>query len=168
MWWCHLTQWNSDIHQDQAETSHIQFFKTNRSLGHAELVMYWRPVLQISHTLHENGYKFLVSTNNLGFRILVFYHRVQWRGAKTAGKDCWGPCHGLIPSLRDFAQNYSLQIELNWRGAFYSLDSEKAIEPCISAVTDCLSWSTLDSVIALLEICPVCQLSRPLFQPRTP
>ena len=78
-----------------------------------------------------------MSTHNLGFRILGFYHRVQWRGAKTAGKECWGPCHGLIPNLWDFAQNDSLQIELrnqNWRGTFYSLDSEKAIEPCISKV----------------------------------
>ena len=51
-----------------------------------------------------------------------------------------------------------------WRGTFYSLDSENAIEPCISAFTDCLSWSTLDWVVALLvqvcdKICPVCQLS---------
>ena len=46
------------------------------------------------------------------------------------------------------------------------------MEPCISAVADCLSWSTLDSVVAFLvqvcdEICPVRQLSRPLFQPCT-
>ena len=61
-------------------------------------------------------------------------------------KECWGPCHGLIPSL-DFGQNYSPQIEgqnQNWRGTFYSVDSETAIEPCISLriislVTDCLS-----------------------------
>ena len=89
--------------------------------------------------------KFLMWIHNLGFRILDFYHRVQWRGAKTAGKECWGPCHGLIPSLWGFAQNCSLQIE-RWnhrRGTSYWLDSEKAIEPCISAVTDCLSWSTL-------------------------
>ena len=55
--------------------------------------------------------KFLMSIHNLGFRILGFYHRVQWRGAKTGGKECWGPCHGLIPSLWDFAQTCSLQIE---------------------------------------------------------
>ena len=82
-----------------------------------------------------------MSIHNLGFRILGFYHRVQWRGAKTGGKECWGACHGLIPSLWDFAQNCSLQIERwnqNWRGTSYSLDSEKAsIEPCISAV----SWA---------------------------
>ena len=24
---------------------------------------------------------------------------MQWRGAKTASKECWGPCHGMIPSL---------------------------------------------------------------------
>ena len=53
--------------------------------------------------------KFLMSTHNLGFHILGFYHRVQWRGAKTAGKDCWGPCHGLIPSSWDLAQNCSLK-----------------------------------------------------------
>ena len=46
------------------------------------------------------------------------------------------------------------------------------MEPCISAVADCLGWSTLDSVVAFLvqvcdEICPMCQLSRPLFQPCT-
>ena len=40
-----------------------------------------------------------------------FYHRVQWRGVKTAGQECWVCCHGLIPSLWDFAQNCSLQIE---------------------------------------------------------
>ena len=48
-----------------------------------------------------------------------FYHREQWRGAKTAGQKCWGPCRGFLPSSWDFAQNYSLQIELrnqNWRG----------------------------------------------------
>ena len=70
----------------------------------------------------KKSYKFFMSTHNLGIRILGFYHREQWRGAKTFGK-CWGLCHGLIPSLWDFAQNYSLQIELrnqNWRGTFYS------------------------------------------------
>ena len=111
-----------------------------------------------------------MSTHNLGFRLWVFI-TVQWRGAKAVSKECWGPCHGLIPSLWDFAQNYSPQIEhrhQNWRGTIYSLDSEKAIEPRIS-----LSWWTLDWVVALLvqvcaEICPVCQLGRPLFQPRTP
>ena len=59
-----------------------------------------------------------MSIHNLGFRILGYYHRAQWRGAKTARKECWGRCHGLIPNLWDFAQNYSLQIELrnqNWR-----------------------------------------------------
>ena len=88
--------------------------------------------------------------HNLGFCLLAFHHRVQWRGAKTVSKACWGPCHGLIPSL-DFAQNYSPQIERrdqNWRGTFDSLDSEKAIEPCISLVTECLSWSTFDWVCA--------------------
>ena len=59
----------------------------------------------------EDSYKFLMSTHNLGFRILGFYHRMQWRAAKTAGKECWGPCHGVIPSLWGFAQNCSLQIE---------------------------------------------------------
>ena len=81
-----------------------------------------------------------MSLHFLGFRLLGFHHRVQWRGAKTVSKECWGPCHGLIPSLWDFAQNYSPQIERrdqNWRGTIYPLDSEKAIEPCISAVTDC-------------------------------
>ena len=78
-----------------------------------------------------------MSIHNLGFRILGFYHRVQWRGAKTVRKECWGPCpcHGLIPSLWDFAQNYSLQIELrnqNWRGKFYFLD-----KPWISKVFEC-------------------------------
>ena len=81
-----------------------------------------------------------MSTHNFGFRSLVFYHREQWRGAKTAGKKCWGPCHGLIPSSWDFAQNYSLQIEtaeseLERHILFTrSLDSEKAIELCISNV----------------------------------
>ena len=94
-----------------------------------------------THTLHEHGYISFVSTHNLGFRLWVFI-TVQWRGAKTASKECWGPCHGLIPSLWDFAQNYSPQLERrdqNWRGTFDSLDSEKAIEPCISLVTECLS-----------------------------
>ena len=96
---------------------------------------------------------------------LYNYHRVQWRGSETASKECLELCHGLIPNLWDFAQTYSLQIERqNQRGTFYSLDSENAIEPCISAFTDCLSWSTLDWVVALLvqvcdKICPVCQLS---------
>ena len=63
-----------------------------------------------------------MSTHNLGFHILGFYHRVQWRGAKTAGSECWGPCHGLIPSLWDFAQNCSLQTERwnrNCSGTFH-------------------------------------------------
>ena len=80
---------------------------------------------------------FLMSIHNFGFRSLGFHHREQWRGAKAAGKKCWGPCHGSVPSLWDFAQNYSPQIELrnqNWRSTFYSLDSEKAIELCISNV----------------------------------
>ena len=78
-----------------------------------------------------------MSIHNLGFRILGYYHRAQWRGAKTASKECSGRCHGLIPNLWDFAQNYSLQIELrnqNWRRTFHSLDSDKAIELCISNV----------------------------------
>ena len=79
----------------------------------------------IKNNLYQKkSHKFLLSTRNLGFRILGFYHRTQWRGAKTAGKECWGPCHGLIPSLWDFAQNNSEQIELrnqNWRGTFYSV-----------------------------------------------
>ena len=71
----------------------------------------------------QDSYKFLISTHNLGFRILGFYHRDQWRGAGVlAGKECWGPCHGLIASLWGFAQDYSLQIELrnqNWSGTFH-------------------------------------------------
>ena len=118
----------------------------------------------------------LVSMHNLGFRLLGFHHWVQWRGAKKVSKECWGPCHGLIPSSWDFAQNYSPQIERRdqkWRGTFYWLDSEKAIELCISAVTDCLSWSTFHWVVALVvqvcaEICPVCQLGRHSFSPAPP
>ena len=108
--------------------------------------------------------------HNLGFRLLGFRYWVPWRSAKTFSKECWGPCHGWIPSLWDFAQNYSPQNERpyqNWRGTFYSLDSEKAIEPCISR-----SWWTFDWVALVVqvcaEICSVCQLGRPLFQPRTP
>jgi len=113
---------------------------------------------------------FLYQCKSLDFAFWVFI-TAQWKGAKTASKECWGPCHGIIASLWDFAQNYSPQIEhrhQNWRGTIYSVDSEKAIEPRISLVTECLSWSTLDWVVALVvqvcaEICPVC-----LFQPRTP
>ena len=105
-------------------------------LGPEEIVIVWiANSLICFKTFCIKNIKFLMSTHNLEFRILGFYHRVQRRCAKTAGKKCWGPCHGMIPSLWDFAQNYSLQIERrdqNWRGAFYSLDSEKAIEPCIS------------------------------------
>ena len=77
---------------------------------------------------------FLCQCKSLDFAFRVFI-RVQWRGAKEVSKECWGPCHGLIASLWDFAQNYSPQIEhrhQNWRGTIYSLDSEKAIEPRIS------------------------------------
>ena len=99
-----------------------------------------------------------MSIHNLGFRILGFYHRVQWRGAKTGGKECWGPCHGLIPSLWDFAQNCSVQIERwnqNWRGTSYRF-IESSLEPCISAVTkDCLSWSTFATLSAIANIKPL-------------
>ena len=121
-----------------------------------------------SYTLYEHDYyKFLLSMHNLGFRLLGFHHWVPWRGAKTVSKECWGPCYGLIPSLWDFAQTYSPQIERqnqNLRGTFYSLDSEKAIKPCIS-----LSWSTFDWALVVqvcAEICSVCQLGRPLSATR--
>ncbi len=124
-WWHHLT------HLKFAHTSkwvwNIPYFRPFCiGLGPKEIVIamtnsliFLNKFCIIKNTL----YKFLTSTHNLGFRILRFYHREQWRSAKTAGKKCWGSCHGLIPSLWDFAQNYSLQIELrhqNWRGTFYS------------------------------------------------
>ena len=92
--------------------------------GPEEIVIVLIPnsLINLHNLYQKNWYKFLMSTHKLGFRILGFYHRVQWRGAKTAGKERWGPCHGLIPSLWDFAQNCSLQIECryqNWRGTFY-------------------------------------------------
>ena len=103
----------------------ISYFRPSRmGFGPEEIVIVLiANSLIILHILYQtNWYKFLMSTHKFGFRILGFYHRVQWRGAKTAGKECWGPCHGLIPSLWDFAQNCSLQIECryqNWRGTFY-------------------------------------------------
>ena len=152
----HITwrNWNSHIHQNQSGTSYLRPFC---SLCPEEIVIVLMANLQMLHT-HTHiewknyHYKFLVSMHNLGFRLLGFHHWVQWRGAKTVSKECWGPCHGLIPSLWDFAQNYSPQIERrdqNGRGTIYSLDSEKAIEPHISLVTECLSWSTLDWVVKL-------------------
>ena len=113
---------------------------------------------------------YIAWTGLLHVSCVSFHHWVPWRSAKTVSKECWGPCHGWIPSLWDFAQTYSPQIERryqNWRGTFYSLDSAKAVEPCIS-----LSWSTFDWAALVVqvcdEICRVCQLGRPLFQPRTP
>ena len=58
-------KWNSDIHQDQAETSHIQFFLDKQepwSRRTCNVLMASSP--NFTHTLHENGYsyKFLVST----------------------------------------------------------------------------------------------------------
>ena len=121
MWWHHLT--------------HLKFTHTSKSVWN---ISYFRqfciglgPEDIITNSLNsekklyqQHSYKFLISTHNLGFRILGFYHRDQWRGAGVlAGKECWGPCHGLIASLWDFAQNYSQQIELrnqNWRGTFHS------------------------------------------------
>ena len=73
----------------------------------------------------EDSYKISYVNPQSWISHFGFYHREQWRCAKTPGKKCWGPCHGLVPSLWDFAQNYSLQIELrnqNWRGTFYLLD----------------------------------------------
>ena len=99
-----------------------------------------------------------------------FYHRVQWRGAKAAGKQRCGPFHGLIPSLWDFAQNCSLQIERrnqNWRGTLYSLDSEKAIEPCISVVTDCLIDLGFSSC-ASWDLSSVCSWAGHSFSPAPP
>ena len=82
------------------------------ALGPEEIVIVWiANSLICFKTFCIKNIKFLMSIHNLGFRILGLYHRVQWRGAKTAGKECWGPCHGLITSLWDFAQNCSLQIE---------------------------------------------------------
>ena len=141
--------WNSHINRDQSGTSHISG-RFAWALIPEEIVVVWiANSLICFKTFCIKKIKFDMSIHNLGFCILGFYHRVQWRGAKTAGKKFWGPCHGLIPSLWDFAQNCSLQIEhwnQNWRGTSDSLDSEEAVEPCISTVTkDCLSWSTLDS-----------------------
>ena len=115
----HITwrNWNSHIHQNQSGTS---YFRPFCSLCPEEIVI----VLManspnFTHTLYENDhYKFLVSMHNLRLRLLGFHHWVQWRGAKAVSKECWGPCHGLIPSL-DFRQNYSPQIQRqnqNWRG----------------------------------------------------
>ena len=73
------------------------------ALGPEEMVIVWiANSLLFFKTCCIKKITFLMSIHNLGFRI-----RVQWRGAKTG----WGPCHGLIPSLWDFAQSCSLQIE---------------------------------------------------------
>ena len=82
------------------------------ALGPEEIAIVWiANSLICLKTFCIKKITFLMSVHNLGFRILGFYHRVQWRGAKTGGEECWGACHGLIPSLWDFAQNCSLQIE---------------------------------------------------------
>ena len=139
LWWHHLT--------------HLKFTHTSKSVWN---ISYFRPpcigfgpeeivIVLITNLLiflktfciKKNRTSFLCQPTILDSAFWSFYHREQWRGAKMAGKECWGPCHGMIPSLWDFAQNYSLQIELRnqiWRGTFCSLDSEKAIDPCISKV----------------------------------
>ena len=73
----------------------------------------------------------------------------------------WFPIRGTLRRLIAYRLNVKIRLG---EGTFYSLDSENAIEPCISAFTDCLSWSTLDWVVALLvqvcdKICSVCQQS---------
>ena len=106
LWWQHRT--------------HLKLTHTSTSIWN---ISYFRPWSWRNCTCVDNKFpdlftdiciktiKFLMSTLYLGFRILGFYHRVQWRGAKTAGKKCWGSCHWMMPSLLDFAQNCSLQIE---------------------------------------------------------
>ena len=131
--------WNSHINRDLSGTSHISGCFAWALIPEEIVVVWVANSLICFKNFCINKIKFLMSIHNLGFRILGFYHRVQWSGARTAGKKCWGPCHGLIPSLWDFAQNCSLQIERwnqNWRGTSDSLDSEEAVEPCISTVAD--------------------------------
>ena len=106
LWWQHRT--------------HLKLTHTSTSIWN---ISYFRPWSWRNCTCVDNKFpdlftdiciktiKFLMSIHYLGFRILGFYHRVQWRGAKTAGKKCWGSCHWMMPSLLDFAQNCSLQIE---------------------------------------------------------
>ena len=112
--------WNSHI---EISLEHLIFQAVFCvALGPEEMVIVWIANFWICFkTRCIKKITFLMSIHNLGFRILGFYHRVQWRGAKT-GKDCWGRCHGLITSLWDFAQNCSLQIgrgNQNWRGTSY-------------------------------------------------
>ena len=109
--------WNSHIHRNQSGTSNCVWISKS---------------LICSKTFCINKIKFLLSTHNLGFHILGFYHRVQWRGAKTAGNERWGPCQELIPSLWDFAQTCSLQIERwnqNWNGAFQEREPVSPVSP---------------------------------------
>ena len=76
-------------------------------------------------------------TSPFGFSSLSAMERREDSQQRMLGSLPW-----IDSSLWDFAQNYSPQIERrdqNGRGTIYSLDSEKAIEPHISLVTECLS-----------------------------
>ena len=122
LWWQHRTHLKL-THTSKSVWNILYFRPFCMALGPEEMVIVWiANSLICFKTCCIKKITFLMSIHNLGFRILVFYHRVQWRGAKTGGKECWGPCHGLIPSLWDFARSCSLQIERwhrNWRGTSY-------------------------------------------------
>ena len=115
--------------------------------------------------------------HNLGFRILGYTTNIECNGEarRQPAKNAWNFAMEWFPICGTLRRLISLQIErrnqtwstfysLDSENAIEPLDSENAIEPCISAFTDCLSWWTLDWVVALLvqvcdKICPVCQLS---------
>ena len=80
--------WNSHINRDLSGTSHISG-RFAWALIPEEIVVVWiANSLICFKTFCIKKIKFLMSIHNLGFRILGFYHRVQWRGAKTGGKEC--------------------------------------------------------------------------------
>ena len=87
----------------------------------------------------QDSYKFLISTHNLGFRILGFYHRDQWRGAgslpaKNAGVLAmdWLPVCGAL--RRIIACRLNFEIRIGAAHSIHEFDSDKVMEPCISKV----------------------------------
>ena len=129
---------NSDIHQQQTGTSRIQFFLDKQEpCSHRTFIMCCWPLPQVWHTrMHDNCYKFLVSTHNLGFRILGFIiesnGEARRRPAKKPGVLAmdWFPVCGILRRIIACRLNFDIRI-----GEEHSIHfSEKAIEPCISNV----------------------------------
>ena len=100
---------------------------------------------------------FLCQPTILDFAFCFFFIECNGKARRWPAKECWGPCHGLIPSLWDFAQNYSLQIELqnqNWRGTFHSLDFRRWRRPSmLSSMCQHVARLHFDSCIEKDSLC---------------